>query len=771
MQANRFILILVALGLLSHFLIHAYASRLAAAGGLLRGGQRVVNGGSDFALMPSAGAGAVSQRSTGCSSPRGSLNILLIHEHHLKSIGSDVRLLGVVLQLRSLGHSVSLLFRGKTPADQRSPPTRELAELLGTASAEEVPLSSVDQRALRPPAIYEYADLDSLSLLARRGWFDVVLCPLWFWRDPMASAAELLLPTLALHAPPGRRPFIGVLSDDAHSAKASMMAEWESGEQRKALFEEKARTLPLRQRAVYALADAVVHISAADSQLERASFNDTCAHWHVLRMSPRGVRGGSGANADALSAQTPAERQRAAAADADRPVRFGFMGNGITPTNHLAVQWFLQNVWPTVRKELGSNVRLRLVGYAPDDRPKRQQQRTCSTADSPVRCGWAWRTPFAGGEAAAGIDELGFVSDEEMLTELLSWKAMVVPILRSTGVNTKLLPALQWGVPTILTTVAASPLGIPADDSVALIADSADAFVRQIRQVYSQPEEAARLASAARAHWQRLLDEDASASDLTPLLSLACNVLSEPEAKRPMPMPSSASTASTPQAADLRRDLSAARSPQPASSRCFEGPPPAIYVAMHGGAGAEPAVMLAHAAWEAVCVHCGLKCVHGRGGRRQPNGWDVLIEHEATAHPAQMAAALAAATAAISPRPLRFVHSPAAQFPAAFGMYSSRGGVLASVAHGELARARLPEELHAAGIGQSDWATAPIEPIANGTRGAAVGVAWRALLTSLGVQSAELTPLVAVAERLRVRLTAAAPKGSAAIATTRASAS
>ena len=58
MQANRFILILVALGLLSHFLIHAYASRLAAAGGLLRGGQRVVNGGSDFGLMPSAGAGA-----------------------------------------------------------------------------------------------------------------------------------------------------------------------------------------------------------------------------------------------------------------------------------------------------------------------------------------------------------------------------------------------------------------------------------------------------------------------------------------------------------------------------------------------------------------------------------------------------------------------------------------------------------------------------------------------------------------------------------------
>ena len=49
--------------------------------------------------------------------------------------------------------------------------------------------------------------------------FDVILCSFWFWRDPMASTAELLLPTLALHAPPERRPFLGILSDDAHSAK------------------------------------------------------------------------------------------------------------------------------------------------------------------------------------------------------------------------------------------------------------------------------------------------------------------------------------------------------------------------------------------------------------------------------------------------------------------------------------------------------------------------------------------------------------------------
>ena len=59
--------------------------------------------------------------------------------------------------------------------------------------------------------------------------FDAILCSFWFWRDPMASTAELLLPTLALHAPLERRPFLAILSDDAHSAKARSGEEWRVG--------------------------------------------------------------------------------------------------------------------------------------------------------------------------------------------------------------------------------------------------------------------------------------------------------------------------------------------------------------------------------------------------------------------------------------------------------------------------------------------------------------------------------------------------------------
>ena len=130
-------------------------------------------------------------------------------------------------------------------------------------------------------------------------------------------------------------------------------------------------------------------------------------------MSPRGQQQQQAAAAVAPSRADGWSRERSASGGGGS-ARFGFMGNGITPTNHLAVSWFLQEVWPKVRAA-EPTARLRLLGYPPDDRPKRLQRTPCLPASSPVRCGWAWGTVYAGKEAAAGIDELGFVSDEVML--------------------------------------------------------------------------------------------------------------------------------------------------------------------------------------------------------------------------------------------------------------------------------------------------------------------------------------------------------------------
>ena len=91
-----------------------------------------------------------------------------------------------------------------------------------------------------------------------------------------------------------------------------------------------ARVLPCTwQRAVYSLADAVVHISAADSSLERALFNQSCGTWRTLHMSPRGFNSlGDGAAAAAATAPATAR------VSASGGLILGFMGNGVTPTNH-----------------------------------------------------------------------------------------------------------------------------------------------------------------------------------------------------------------------------------------------------------------------------------------------------------------------------------------------------------------------------------------------------------------------------------------------------
>lgn len=125
----------------------------------------------------------------------------------------------VLMQLRSLGHSASCLFRGKVPSSERSPRTAHLLRAIGSQQSSAALLSAAPLPP--PPAVYEYTDLYALAAFARNGWFDAVLCSLWFWRDPMPSSAELLLPTLALHAPRHRRPFVAILSDDAHSSKVS----------------------------------------------------------------------------------------------------------------------------------------------------------------------------------------------------------------------------------------------------------------------------------------------------------------------------------------------------------------------------------------------------------------------------------------------------------------------------------------------------------------------------------------------------------------------
>ena len=71
---------------------------------------------------------------------------------------------------------------------------------------------------------------------------------------------------------------------------------------------------------------------------------------------------------------------------------------------------------------------MRLIGRPPGERTVKGVQVPCVKSEDP-HCGWAWGTVYSGVEAENGIDELGYLSAEGLLEEVLSWRLMIVPVL------------------------------------------------------------------------------------------------------------------------------------------------------------------------------------------------------------------------------------------------------------------------------------------------------------------------------------------------------
>ena len=64
-------------------------------------------------------------------------------------------------------------------------------------------------------------------------------------------------------------------------------------------------------------------------------------------------------------------------------------------------------------------VRLRLIGRPPGERTVKGVQVDCIKSED-AHCGWAWGTVYSGVEESNGIDELGYLSAEGLLEEVLS---------------------------------------------------------------------------------------------------------------------------------------------------------------------------------------------------------------------------------------------------------------------------------------------------------------------------------------------------------------
>ena len=413
------------------------------------------------------------------------------------------------------GWKVSLLYRRHVREEQQSPRTAELAARLGVVGDV---TEHVDGGCLHaPPALYRFdGRFRHIARIAQQGWFDLVLCSVWFWNEPSPAFAEIALPLIRSHSPQHRQPYVGLLIDDAHAIRAKRLAVWESDPIVRREYEQQATSLEPRLRSIYSLADMILHVSASDQAAERSSdFASTITpalNWQLLRTPLKTMR----------STSTVIRRR----ASPPTAVRIGFLGNGQTATNHQGVQWFLIHCWAALRQRF-PKIRLRLVGRKPGVVYNSSGVYECKHGAGSSRCGWAWGTPFEGREKENGIDELSFLNQEGMLYEAMSWRGMVAPIRATTGINTKLLVSLELGVPLMVTTAAAAPLnlGLYSNRSTgaALLADEPTEFIAACSKLLSSDHAWRTHSKAALEAYQRMEAEDPAASDMRKLLSAACD--------------------------------------------------------------------------------------------------------------------------------------------------------------------------------------------------------------------------------------------------------
>ncbi len=135
-----------------------------------------------------------------------------------------------------------------------------------------------------------------------------------------------------------------------------------------------------------------------------------------------------------------------------------FVGNFGHPPNIDAVQYFVKEIFPSVKKELG-NIKFYIVGNNPP--PEIQQ---------------------LNGE---DIVVTGFVP--ELKPYLVKARVSVSPLRYGAGMKGKIGEALSYGLPVVTTSIGAEGMQLIHEQHV-LLADTADDFARQVIRLYKDRE-------------------------------------------------------------------------------------------------------------------------------------------------------------------------------------------------------------------------------------------------------------------------------------------
>jgi glycosyltransferase involved in cell wall biosynthesis len=166
------------------------------------------------------------------------------------------------------------------------------------------------------------------------------------------------------------------------------------------------------------------------------------------------------------------------------PPTLCYLGSMDWLPNREGIEWFLDVVWPKVHAQF-PDLKFFVAGRNfPADFPSKEYPNVSMV-----------------GEVE---NSRGFLSSNSI---------MVVPLFSGSGMRVKIIEAMAEGRPVVSTGVGAE--GINAVDGAhLLIADTADAFVRQIRRLLKDPDEAVRMGLHARAFVKENYDNTKLVNDL-----------------------------------------------------------------------------------------------------------------------------------------------------------------------------------------------------------------------------------------------------------------
>lgn len=277
----------------------------------------------------------------------------------------------------------------------------------------------------------------SFEEVVKAGKFDAAILYHWFWTGP--SVAEHYVSTIRRLSPATR---IAVLSDDRHGLRELQMA----GLTGRLTDIERGHDFQDRETETYRQADIVLGISEEDF----AGFHKVTPDLETLLLPMIAEKTSAGPG--------PAKRRHLL-----------FLGSFSNLANRDALDWFLQRVWPKIHERL-PGVEMHLAGSSMPD---------------------SFRS------LGNGIVGMGHAEDLALVHA--RHRVFVSPVRYGTGIKTKNLAALSYGIPVVTTTIGAEGLNLRDGETVS-IADDEESFAEAVVRLYQNDNLWRKQAKAARQH-------------------------------------------------------------------------------------------------------------------------------------------------------------------------------------------------------------------------------------------------------------------------------